>query len=117
MHDSSGQACMNLRCEYYKDTDPDYHALRRDGRRNACEATEQWECGACGSKHTARLGTPLYLLKTGSERVGLATHLAMKGLKSPISVRCWGTARPRLRGGWNGMGSTANDCMNGSSRD
>jgi hypothetical protein len=26
-HDSSGQACMNPRCEYYQDTDPDFHAL------------------------------------------------------------------------------------------
>jgi hypothetical protein len=59
-HDSSGQACMNPRCEYYKDTDPDFHALRWDGQRNACEVTDQWECGACEKKHTARLGTPLY---------------------------------------------------------
>ena len=32
------------------------------------------------SKHTARLGTPLYRLKTCSARVKLATHLAMKGM-------------------------------------
>ena len=57
-HDSSGQACMEPGCEYYKDTDPDFHALRWDGQRNGCEATDQWECGACGSKHTARLGLP-----------------------------------------------------------
>ena len=79
-HDSSGQACMTPYCVYYKDTDPDFHALRRDGQRNKCEATDQWECGACEKKHTARLGTPLYQLKTASERVGLATHLAMKGM-------------------------------------
>jgi IS1 family transposase len=79
-HDNSGQACMDPRCEYYKDTDPDFDALRWDGQRNGCEATDQWECGACGSKHTARLGTPMYRLKTSSERVALATHLAMKGL-------------------------------------
>ncbi|NLF78106.1 MAG: hypothetical protein GX573_20630 [Chloroflexi bacterium] len=41
---------------------------------------DQWERVACGSKHTARMGTPLYRLKTGSERVKLATHLAMKGM-------------------------------------
>ncbi len=79
-YDSSGQACMNRGCEYYKDTDPDFHALRRDGQRNQSEATDQWECGACEKKHTARLGTPMYQLKTASERVGLATHLAMKGM-------------------------------------
>ena len=28
--DSSGQGCMNLRCEYYRDTDADFHALRRE---------------------------------------------------------------------------------------
>jgi IS1 family transposase/transposase-like protein len=78
-YDSDGQACMNRACRYYRDTDGLHHALRRDGRRNKCEATPQWECGACLSKHTARLGTPLYRLKTSSERVKLATHLAMKG--------------------------------------
>ena len=98
-HDSSGQACMEPSCEYYKDTDADYHALRWDGQRNACEATDQWECGACGKKHTARLGTPMYQLKTPSERVGLATHLAMKGMSiadisevlghSPTTITRW----------------------------
>jgi hypothetical protein len=75
-YDSSGQACMNPRCEYYRDTDADFRALRRDGQRHSCEAIAQWECGACESKHTGRLGTPMYRLKTASERVGLATHLA-----------------------------------------
>jgi IS1 family transposase len=98
-HDSGGQACMNSLCEYYKDTDPDFHALRWDGQRNQCEATDQWECGACERKHTARLGTPMYGLKTSSERVGLATHLAMKGLSiadnsevlghSPATITRW----------------------------
>jgi transposase-like protein len=98
-HDSSGQACIDPRCEYYKDTDPDFHALRWDGQRNKCEATDQWECGACGSKHTARLGTPPYRLKTAQERVTLATHLAMKGMSiadisevmghSPSTIARW----------------------------
>jgi transposase-like protein/IS1 family transposase len=79
-HDSRGQACMNPFCEYYKDTDPDVHARRRDGQRNGCGATDQWECGACEKKHTARWGTPLYQRKTSKERVTLATHLAMKGM-------------------------------------
>jgi transposase-like protein len=67
-------------CEYYRDTDGTHHALRWDGTRNQGEATPSVECGACGSKHTTRLGTPMYGLKTASERVALATHLAMKGL-------------------------------------
>ena len=78
-HDSHGHACMNTACEYYKVTDATIHALRWDGQRNACEATDQWECGACGSKHTARLGTPMYQLKTASEHVKFAVHMAMKG--------------------------------------
>jgi transposase-like protein/IS1 family transposase len=98
-HNSDGYACMNRRCVYYKITDRHIHALRWDGQRNQCEATDQWECGACGSKHTARLGTPLYQLKTASERVRLATHLAMKGMNvadisevmghSPETIRRW----------------------------
>jgi transposase-like protein len=90
---------MNPFCEYYRDTDPEFHALRWDGQRNKCEATDQWECGACGDKHTARLGTPLYRLKTSSAQVGMATHLAMKGLTiadisevlghSPATITRW----------------------------
>jgi len=90
---------MNPRCEYYKDTDADFHALRRDGQRKVCEATDQWECGVCGKKHTARLGTALYRLKTAKERVTLATHLAMKGMSiadisevmghSPSTIARW----------------------------
>jgi IS1 family transposase len=79
-HDTDGQACMEPCGEYYKDTDGTYHALRWDGTRSKCEATPSVEYGACGSKHTARLGTPLYQLKTASERVTLAVHLAMKGM-------------------------------------
>ncbi len=81
-HDTDGQACMNPRCEYYKDTDGSHHALRWDGTRNQGEATPSFECGACGSKHTARLGTPMYRLKTASQRVALATHRAMKGMST-----------------------------------
>ncbi len=72
---------MNPQREYYKDTDADFHALRRDGQQHGCEAIGQWQCGACESKHTARLGPPMYQLKTASERVGLARHLAMKGMR------------------------------------
>src|SRR5215471_4864433 len=79
-HDTDGQACMEPSCEYYKDTDGTHHALRWDGTRNKGEATPSLECGACGSKHTMRLGTPMYRLKTTSERVALAAHLAMKGM-------------------------------------
>ncbi len=79
-HDTDGQACMEPRCEYYKDTDGTHHALRWDGTRNKGEATPSLECGACGGKHTLRLGTPMYRLKTASERVALATHLAKKGM-------------------------------------
>ena len=79
-HDTDGYACMNPGCEYYQDTEGTHHALRWDGWRNQGEATPSLECGACGSKHTARLGTPMYRLKTASERVALATHQAMKGM-------------------------------------
>jgi hypothetical protein len=78
-HDTDGHACMEPSCEYYKDTDGTHHALRWDGTRNKGEATPSLECGACGSKHTVRLGTPMYRLKTASERVALATHLDERG--------------------------------------
>jgi transposase-like protein len=79
--DRRGQACMTPRYESYQDTDPDFHAWRREGQRHTGEAIDQWECGACACTHTARGGTPRYQLKTARERVGLATPLAMKGMR------------------------------------
>ena len=79
-YDSGGQACTEPACIYFLITDPNIHALRRDGTRNQCEDTPQWECGYCGSKHTAWLGTVQYRLKTPSQEVSRALHLHMKGL-------------------------------------
>ncbi|MEL6269327.1 MAG: hypothetical protein AAFV33_16250 [Chloroflexota bacterium] len=79
-YSSEGYACVNEACDYYQITAETIHALRRDGTRNQCEAVTQWECGACGKKHTAWLGTPQYRLKTCSHKVTLAIHLSMKGM-------------------------------------
>jgi transposase-like protein len=70
---------MEPTCVYYKDTDADYHALRWDGTRNTCEKTDQWECAACGSKHTAGWGRRC-TVENGERRVKLATHMAMIGV-------------------------------------
>lgn len=115
-HDGNGRACMNSGCEYYRDTDAEYHALRWDGARNKCEVTDQWECGACGKKRTARFGTPLYRLKTSSERVALATHLAMKGMSLADISEVLGHSPRRWRGGWRGKGSTVSGCTSRCSR-
>ena len=80
VYDSSGQACTEITCIYYHITDPNIHALRRDGTRNHCEDTPQWECGYCGSKHTAWFGSVQYRLKTPSQTVSLALHMHMKGM-------------------------------------
>ena len=79
-YDSQGYACMDSGCIFYKITDQQMHALRRDGMRNQCEAAAQWECGYCGSNHTAWLGTAQYRLKTPSQKVSLALHMHMKGV-------------------------------------
>ncbi len=55
-YDSDGHAGLNPACQYYRDTDGLHHALRRDGCRNKCEATPQWECGACLSKAPRTVG-------------------------------------------------------------
>jgi hypothetical protein len=61
-------------CEYYVDTNVDWHALRGDGKREAREDTVQWECRAGGGKHAARPETPTYQLKPASECVTLTVH-------------------------------------------
>jgi len=83
---------------------------------NKGEETPQWECGACGSKHTARLGTPMYQLKTASERVKRATHLAMLGMNIAAISEVLGHSQETVTAGWNGVASTATSCMSGSSR-
>jgi IS1 family transposase/transposase-like protein len=96
--DSDGYACMNLPCEYYGETDARIHALRSNGKRGACEDIQQWECGACGSTHTARLGTPMYQLKTSSEAVALALHLIAKGVSVADVSEVLGYRESTLRG-------------------
>src|SRR5262249_45021264 len=58
-HDIDGQACIESSCDFYKDMDGTHHALRWDGTRNTSENTSSLECGACGRKHSLRLGTPI----------------------------------------------------------
>ncbi len=112
-HDTDGQACMEPGCEYYKDTDGTHHALRWDGTRNKNEATPSVECGACGRKHTTRLGTPMYGLKTASERVTLATHLAMKGLSIADISEVLGHSEETVRR-WLARSGQHSECLHES---
>jgi transposase-like protein len=79
-YNSEGYACMDMGYIFYKVTDQQIHTLRRDGARNQCESAAQWECGYCGSKRTAWLGTPQYRLKTPSQKVSLTLRMHMKGM-------------------------------------
>jgi hypothetical protein len=61
-----GFACPNADCDYCGITDDTLHALVGYGVENDIQ---RLKCQACGKVFTSRLGTPLYYLKTSSERV------------------------------------------------
>ena len=66
---TEGFACPNSACEYSGITDAQVHALVGDGSHGRAERIQTFRCQACGRTFSARLHTPLYRLKTPSQRV------------------------------------------------
>lgn len=66
-----GYACLKVGCRYFGNTDPAEHALVFDGKRGVEKDIQQLKCQACGSRHTSRLATPMYQIKTPLGRAAL----------------------------------------------
>ena len=66
-----GFACPNQACVYFGISDAHIHALVGDGLYGHAERIQRLRCQACGRTFSARLHTPLYRLKTPSQRVAL----------------------------------------------
>ena len=69
--DTAGFACPNSQCRYFGNTDAHFHALVGDGKHGRAEPIQTFRCQACRTTFTARRNTPLYRLKTPSQKVAM----------------------------------------------
>jgi IS1 family transposase len=87
---TQGFACPNRTCLYYRITDAQIHALVGDGMDGRHEHIQTFRCQACGTTFSARRHTPLYRLKTSSQRVGEVLTALAEGLSVSAAVRVFG---------------------------
>jgi IS1 family transposase len=87
---TEGFACPNRRCSYYRITDTHIHALVGDGTHGKTESIQTFRCQACRTTFSARLHTPLYRLKTPTQRVGEVLSALAQGLDVSSAVRVFG---------------------------
>ncbi len=85
-----GFACPNRTCVYDRITDAHVHVLVGDGTHGKHEPIQTFRCQACGTTFSARRHTPLYRLKTPSQRVGKVLTALSKGLDIAAAERVFG---------------------------
>ena len=78
--DTAGFACPNSQCRYFGNTDAHFHALVGDGKHGRAEPIQTFRCQACRTTFTARRNTPLYRLKTPSQKVAMVLSVLAEGL-------------------------------------
>jgi IS1 family transposase len=88
--DTQGFACPNNICTYFQITDAQIHALVGDGAHGRYERIQTLRCQACATTFSARRDTPLYRLKTTSQRVGEVLSALAEGLDVSAAVRVFG---------------------------
>ncbi len=84
---TDGFACSNPACDYFRITDAAVHALVGDGRHGKRECIQTFRCQACGTTFTARRDTPLYRLKTPTQRVAEVLTAVAEGLDIAAAER------------------------------
>jgi hypothetical protein len=65
---TEGFACPNRTCMYFGITEAPIHALVGDGKQGQAERIQTFRCQACRTTFSARRNTPLYRLKTPSQK-------------------------------------------------
>src|SRR5262245_13180984 len=88
--ETQGFACPNQRCVYYRITDAQIHALVGDGGHGRRERIQTLRCQACDTTFSTRRDTPLYRLKTASQRVAEVLSALAEGLWVAAAVRVKG---------------------------
>ncbi len=87
---TQGFACPNRRCMYYQIADAQIHALVGDGAHGRCERIQTLRCQACNTTFSSRRDTPLYGLKTASQRVAEVLTALAEGLDVAAATRVFG---------------------------
>jgi hypothetical protein len=87
---TEGFACPNQACVYSGISAAHIHALVGDGLHGHAERIQRFRCQACGRTFSARLHTPLYRLKTPSQRVALVLSALAEGLDLSAAERVFG---------------------------
>jgi IS1 family transposase len=88
--DTHGFACPNRSCRYYRIADAHLHALVGDGTHGKHEHIQSLRCQACGTTFSSRRDTPLYRLKTPSQRIGEVLTGLAEGLSVSAATRVFG---------------------------
>jgi hypothetical protein len=95
--DSEGFACSNPKCAYFGCTVASVHALVSNGWHGKRERIQCWQCQACGTRVTARWGTPMFQLKTPSWRVAEVMAAACEGVDESALHRVFRHDRCTIR--------------------
>jgi IS1 family transposase/transposase-like protein len=87
---TQGFACPNRTCAYYQISDAQFHALVGDGVDGTSEPIQSLRCQACNTTFSTRRDTPLYRLKTASQRVAEVLTALAEGVDIAAAVRIFG---------------------------
>jgi transposase-like protein/IS1 family transposase len=87
---TEGFACPNPQCAYCGITDAQIHALVGDGKHGQAEQIQTFRCQACRKTFTSRRDTPLYRLKTPSQKVAMVLSALAEGLDASAAERVFG---------------------------
>ena len=87
---TQGYACLDADCAYFGHTDENIHALVHHAHRGKDKDIPYLCCQACQTVFSSRKGTPLYYLKTKTERVEMVLWFVAEGVDSAVMVRFTG---------------------------
>ncbi len=87
---TEGFACPNHQCPYFGIIDAHMHTLVGDGKHGRAEQIQTFRCQACRTTFTSRRNTPLYRLKTPSQKVAMVLAALAEGLDASAAERIFG---------------------------
>jgi transposase-like protein len=93
---TAGYACLNLQCDYFSITDDRVRALVGNGKRGIKDDIQLFRCQWCSKDFTCRRNTPLYYLKTASDRIEMVLWLMAEGVDISVMVRYTGHAESTI---------------------
>jgi len=93
---TAGYACLNPQCDYFGITDDQVHALVGNGKRGIEDNIQHFRCQWCRRDFSCRRNTPLYYLKTASDRIEMVLWLMAEGVDVSVMVRYTGHAESTI---------------------